>query len=229
MFNKPVAIQFEDNNMAAYEALKARHRSERDNYPQNLSLRIHRALSWLNRAEQCNDDDGRFIFLWIAFNAAYAKETGEDKISDGRLAGEFLAQLVKLDNAKQLSTIVWDQYAGPIRLLLSNQFVFQPYWNFQNGHPGAENWEAKFTYAKRAANSALSRQDTVKVLSIVFNRLYTLRNQLIHGGATFGGKINRQQVSDGARLLGHVVPCIITIMMDNSQQPWGEACYPVKL
>lgn len=215
--------------LISYQTLKARQRAERDKYPEHLSLRVHRALSWLNRAEQCQDDDGRFIFLWIAFNAAYAKETGEDRTPDGLLFSEFLAQLVKLDTANQLYSIVWDQYAGPIRLLLNNQFVFQPYWNFQNGHPDTENWEERFTHAKIASNSALSRQDTVKVLSIVFNRLYTLRNQLIHGGATFGGKVNRQQVTDGARILSHIVPCIMTIMMDNAQYPWGEACYPVKL
>ena len=34
-------------------------------------------LSWLHRAEQCEDEDGRFIFLWIAFNAAYAQDLAE--------------------------------------------------------------------------------------------------------------------------------------------------------
>ena len=58
--------------MSAYQHLKTRQRAERVNYPEHLSLRVHRALSWLNRAEQCQDDDGRFIFLWISFNAAYA-------------------------------------------------------------------------------------------------------------------------------------------------------------
>lgn len=38
----------------------------------NLRLRAHRALSWLDRTEQADDLDGSFIFLWIAFNAAYA-------------------------------------------------------------------------------------------------------------------------------------------------------------
>lgn len=47
---------------------------ERDSYHPNLALRVHRALSWLNRAEQADGLDGRFIFLWIAFNAAYATE-----------------------------------------------------------------------------------------------------------------------------------------------------------
>ena len=36
-------------------------------------MRTHRALSWLNRAEQESEDlDARFIFLWIAFNSAYS-------------------------------------------------------------------------------------------------------------------------------------------------------------
>ncbi|WP_235901634.1 HEPN domain-containing protein [Alcanivorax sediminis] len=56
-----------------YKTLKNRQRQERDNYPDNLGLRVHRALSWFNRAEQEADPDSRFIFLWIAFNAGYAK------------------------------------------------------------------------------------------------------------------------------------------------------------
>lgn len=57
-----------------HKELKARQRAERDSYPENLSLRVHRALSWLDRAEQDDDPDSRFIFLWIAFNAAYATD-----------------------------------------------------------------------------------------------------------------------------------------------------------
>lgn len=55
-----------------YHALKARQREIRGAFPESLGLRTHRALSWLNRAEQAGDADGRFIFLWITFNAAYA-------------------------------------------------------------------------------------------------------------------------------------------------------------
>src|SRR5690606_39179936 len=55
--------------------LKDRHRAERGNHPRDLALRVHRALSWLDRAEQSGaDQDARFIFLWISFNAAYARE-----------------------------------------------------------------------------------------------------------------------------------------------------------
>ena len=53
-----------------FDTLKARQRKERENHPPNLALRVHRSLSWLGRAEKTEDVDGRFIFLWIAFNAA---------------------------------------------------------------------------------------------------------------------------------------------------------------
>ncbi|OBY90989.1 hypothetical protein A6723_020470 [Pseudomonas sp. AU11447] len=75
-----------------YQTLKERHRRERDGEHLNLRLRVHRALSWLDRAEQADDLDGRFIFLWIAFNAAYACEidvTGQQThLSDPTAKGD---------------------------------------------------------------------------------------------------------------------------------------------
>jgi hypothetical protein len=58
-----------------YSQLKQRHRAERAHYPHHVSLRVARMLSWLYRAESCqNNPDGQFVFLWVAFNAAYAQE-----------------------------------------------------------------------------------------------------------------------------------------------------------
>jgi len=213
----------------AYQALKERQRAERDAYPENLSLRVHRALSWLNRAEQCEDDaDGRFIFLWIAFNSAYANETGDQRIGESRQFNDFLARLDKLDGAGRLAGIVWQQYPQAIRVLLENQFVFQPYWDHLNGLDSGTDWDSQFQRARTAAQKSLASQNTAKILGIVFSRLYTLRNQLIHGGATWNSRVNRQQLGDANRILGNLVPAIIEIMMDNAQEHWGEACYPVR-
>ena len=75
--------------------------------------------------------------------------------------------------------------------------------------------------------SALASANTPVLLSVMFNRLYTLRNQLIHGGATWNGKVNRDQLRDCTRLLGKLVPVIIAVMMDNPNAMWGDAVYPV--
>ena len=63
-------------------------------------------------------------------------------------------------------------------------------------------------------------------LALVFQRVYTLRNQLMYGGATWHGKTNRahaglSNVNGTHRACGrrhHVGP---------SGSGMGEACYPV--
>jgi hypothetical protein len=132
-----------------------------------------------------------------------------------------------LDDQSRLYELVWNSYPGAIRLLLDNHFVFQPFWDHQNNLTGSENWEARFASARRAAHASLAGQDTGTVLSIVFQRLYTLRNQLIHGGATCNSSVNRDQIRDANGILGDMVPSIIEILLDNSHRHWGDACYPV--
>ncbi|MDT8439361.1 MAG: HEPN domain-containing protein [Wenzhouxiangellaceae bacterium] len=210
-----------------HQTLKTRQRAERDQWPTPLALRVHRALSWLERAERCSDDDGRFVFLWIAFNSAYAAETGSTRPVEAQRFSDFLGRLVGLDEHRRLPELIWRRYSSAIRLLLSNQYVFQPYWDHQNGIDNSEKWEERFSKANTAAHAALGRHDTGAVLSIVFSRLYTLRNQLLHGGATWNSGINRDQLRDGSAILGDVVPVLIEIMMDHPGELWGEPSYPV--
>ena len=59
------------------------------------------------------------------------------------------------------------------------------------------------------------------MLSIVLSRIYTLRNQLIHGGATWNGSVNREQLRDCVNLMGKLVPLVIEVMMDHPGTLWG--------
>jgi hypothetical protein len=212
-----------------HESLKARHRAERDREPTNLALRIHRALSWLDRAERLEEDpDGRFIFLWIAFNAAYATEIDEaHRLSEQATFREFLQKLLRLDTRRRLDHLVWVEFSGSIRVLLDNPFVFPEFWGFHTGKLSEEEWKSRFARAKTAAGVALAKRETDVVLGIVLSRIYTLRNQLMHGGATWNSRVNRDQVRDCVNFLGKLVPLVIEIMMDNPATLWGDACFPV--
>ena len=211
-----------------FKSLKARQREERENYPINLGLHVHRALSWLDRAEQSDDDDGRFIFLWIAFNAAYASEIGDrDRDPEQKVFGRFLAKLVQLDKDKVLYELIWREFSSSIRVLLDNQFVYQPFWDYHNGLIEEKDWKTKFDRSRAAANKALGAENTNTVLSIVLSRMYTLRNQMIHGGATWNSSVNREQLRDCSAFLGKLVPYVIKLMMDNPNTLWGDASYPV--
>lgn len=64
------------------------------------------------------------------------------------------------------------------------------------------------------------------VLSILFTRLYTLRNQLIHGGATFNSSANRAQVNDACQIMGELVPLILQLMLNSTEELWADAIYP---
>lgn len=221
-------------NALTAEFLKARSREERDSSPQAVNLRIHRAISWLSRAEQeTTDPDAAVIFYWIAFNAAYGRdqEIGEvgDELSPTSERGlfrDFFDLVLELDTNRQIYDEIWDRFSGPIRTLLNNQYVFQPFWDNQRGKSETGNWESRFENAKRLSMEALAKQDTVTVLAIVFDRLYVLRNQLIHGGSTWQSSVNRRQVEDGARILAFLVPLFVSVMMDNPDKGWGEPAYP---
>jgi len=212
-----------------YAQLKATQRKYRDGFPSGLGLRTHRSLSWLQRAEQeQGDDDARYIFLWIAFNAAYAHEIdSRNNFSERLLFLKFLNQLIKSDHNNLLYEIIWTEFSGSIRLLIENKFVFQPFWNFHNGHLSEAEWERKFEHSKVTAKKALGKQQIIKILAVVFDRLYVLRNQMIHGGATWNSGINRDQVRDSANIMGRLIPAIIYIMMDDPSQDWGVPSYPV--
>jgi Apea-like HEPN len=212
-----------------YQTLKARHRAERGSYHQNLSLRVHRALSWLDRAEQLHDDaDGRFIFLWISFNAAYASDIDERyRLSEQATFRSFLKKLLELDGKGRFEQLVWAEFSGSIRLLLDNPFVFYDFWSHQKGEITEVEWKKRFSEATAAVKAALSRRDTEMILSVVLSRIYTLRNQLMHGGATWNGSVNRDQMRDCVNLMGKLAPLTIEVMLDNPKTLWGDACFPV--
>lgn len=211
------------------EVLKAKQRELRDGFPLPLTLRVHRALSWLRRAEDEHDDlDVRFILLWIGFNASYAGDLDRGiGGSERERFQQFFGFLVEMDQERRIYRAVWERFSQEIRALLNNRYVFAPFWRNQNGEFGFAGWELTFEASKRAANDALVKQDTPLVLSVLFDRLYVLRNQILHGGATWNSQANRDQVRDGVALLGCLLPVFIDLMMDHPDADWAMPNYPV--
>ena len=122
-------------------------------------------------------------------------------------------------------------FPGPVRVLLGNQYLFQPFWDARN-HPHSDgsipqHWREAFDDARQRVQRALAQQDTERVLYEVFVRLYTLRNQLMHGGATWNSSVNRAQVRDGRALLARLLPVMLGVMMSNPVQFDGRPFYPV--
>lgn len=213
--------------MAAAGALKQAFERSGGMHADAGRIRLHRALSWFARAEAAGDDlDARFLFLWIAFNAAYAREFGEEDSTRSQVEA-FFGRLLELDRGRRIAQLLFERYAGSIRILMDNKFVFLPFWRAMRDHDSSERWREAFVKSRQAALRALMKGDTGRVLSLVFDRLYVLRNQLVHGGATWNSRLNRAQVRDGANILMDVVPVMLELMIDNPQADFGEIVYPV--
>ncbi len=195
----------------------------------DLGLRMRRAVSWLERAEQEKDDlDAAFIFYWISFNAAYATDLDfAESESERSRFSKYFQRVIPLDKDRLIYNAVWNRFTGPIRLLMDNQFVFDPFWKYQNRVLGFADWKQRFESSQSRIRGALARQDTGMILDTLFDRLYVLRNQLIHGGATWRSSRNRDQVQDGARIMAFLVPIFINLMLENPEIDWGPPYYSV--
>jgi hypothetical protein len=195
--------------------------------PESTRIRLHRAISWLARAQaETADPDAQFLFLWISFNAAYAREFGQE-LSEREQLNAYFVSLLALDADQRLHALLFREFSGAVRTLVENKFVFEPFWRALRDHDGSGRWEQQFAKSRELAMKALLAHKTDVVLSIVFDRLYTLRNQLAHGGATWNSKTNRAQVRDGAHLLAAIVPVLVELMLENPRDVFGEIMYPV--
>lgn len=195
--------------------------------PEELGIRLHRSISWLQCAEQQEKDpDLMFITQWIAFNACYAMDMNSQssKTEREKFKG-FIATLVKLDHEQRIFNILWQKFSGPVKILIENEYVFRGFWDFQRGD--AKEWKKTFEKSHEDAIRYMSANNVGGVLEILLDRLYILRNQLMHGGATYKSKLNRKSVKDGSRILEMLIPIIIEIILENPEEDWGKLLFPV--
>lgn len=212
---------------ALLETLARRHESLRDgNEPLTpFGLRTLRAISWAQRAgweREAGDLDVAFILYWISFNAAYARDLDGDRKAREEF-GVFLGKLRYLDRDHAIHEAIRGEFSGAVGELLENRYLFQPFWDDANGT--RRGWQPAFEQAGDEAREALRDGDTGTVLAVVFERLYTLRKQLVHGGATWGGSRNRDSVREGVRILEFLLPLFIGLMLDNPRDEWGPPFY----
>lgn len=113
-------------------------------------------------------------------------------------------------------------------MLLDNQYTYQGYWDYQNKKIALEVCKAQLEQEKKKVAKALQQKHSVDILLVLFNRLYTLRNQLMHDGSTYKSSLNRKQLRDGCQILSALLPAFLYIALENADSlDLGKPFYPV--
>ena len=215
----------------------------------NMQLRVYRAARWIEQAEKADSVDAAFIFYWIAFNAAYAEgqPSGMRRTPEETRFRWYFRTIVDLDKDRTIQSAIRQRFPHEIMDIMKNEHMFKKFWD-SKVYGVEDNWQRELEKDRKSVAEALGaitmkkgkkasrrtpEQSTVTILSKIFTRLYVLRNQLMHGGATPRGRLNRKQVEDGKAIMAYLLPRFLSLMWTNidliaatADENWGRPPYP---
>ena len=106
-----------------------------------------------------------------------------------------------------------------------NKFIRSEFWKYHHDIHKIKNHDL----TKDLFTKALKQRNTRTILYRVFERLYVLRNQLMHGATTWGRTLGKDQLTDGTEIMHWLLPIFIEIMLETSEDKWhlwGRVWYP---
>jgi len=174
-----------------------------------IDIRLRRARSWVRKANRealSHDLDAQFIFLWIAFNALYGmpryRYRGKSRSSETEDFQRFLREVEKLSGGVIESSL--RPYAVDIERVMQSPFLDIECWRRWDQDEIRDR--QKRIHSSRNVYAAELHPDQL------FLRIYTLRNQLLHGASSDGGKRNRDSLRSALPILRTVVQVGIKLL-----------------
>ena len=140
----------------------------------------------------------------------------------------FADKAVEQDTENSLARLIFDDAREIVLRLIEDIYLYKGFWLARNGVYSGQSWRNRFEKERNSTRQHLMKRDyrlVREILPVIFDRLYVLRNQLIHGGATWRSSVNRSQVELGAKVMASLVPTIISIMLENPDEDWGPCFY----
>jgi hypothetical protein len=207
-----------------WKPIKERLNAEQDSHP--TSIRIHRAFSWMARVEELEDGadlDIALICRWVAFNALYGQWNDEKREPTPDCAGwkHFLTRIVALDDAGHVGNVLIDD-KPLVMSILEDEYLSRFFWEEPSDIRARKSKKAMYD----ARTWYLENRWTL-ILDRLVERIYLMRCQLMHGAATYGGKLNRVSLRHCSIMLGHLLQATMLVLTENgADEDWGAMCYP---
>lgn len=196
---------------------------------ENIRLRIHRSLSWLDRAaevracEGASAADDELIFTWTALNSLYGYWLPErnEPAPDIQSLEDFIDQVFDIDR-EELLVAFTNQHRDQILEVFDNQFLARQFWNA----PSLQAADRRTSLGNQARSWFVEGLHKL-ILEKLLRNVYYLRCQLVHGAATRGSTLNRDTLGQCLAAIRPLAPRMIQVVIDHGlDADWGPACYP---
>ena len=224
-----------------------------EEFKEDNQTRIRRVDRWINDCQNPGNRDAhtQFIFYWIAFDAMVSDNVS---FTQSKML-QFLGGIVQLDNRETVPRALRD-CQEEIGKILKLRYTMQTFWtelsypqkelaktrhfkklglgNSKTQAKNPDEWEKEFEHARKAGETALQgvldghggKENVANALKSLFERLYTVRLQIFHGGSSRKNSQGRTQVEAGAKVLNKFVPCFARIMKQHKDKDWGKVPFP---
>ena len=208
---------------------------------QSFLLRLRRAISWLKGAQQMEEDvkkddknlSTQFMFLWVSFNALYARDPQETLIGKFRREEtefrKYFRNLLEFgeDAKTRIYNAVDSNILSEVMSLTKYRFVRPEFWK---RHHDIHKIKKHLPLKKELLTPETLKKREVKIILYrVFECLYILRNQIMHGGSTWDSNLNKEQVKISIEIMSWLLPVFIEIMLKTPEDKWklwGRVWYP---
>ena len=176
-----------------------------------IDIRVRRAISWREKADLARshrDIDAEFIFLWISFNALYGTprylSAGKPSAGKGDEVSDFRhfiqeAEKVSPGSIKQALELCKDE----IKIVCESPFLDIRCWR---------QWDSSRIRERQQRIGAARLVPSELHLEGLLVRIYTLRNQLLHGAATDKGRRNRESLKAAIPIMRAATKTFISIV-----------------
>ena len=191
--------------------------------------RAARMTAWIDLAEAlpASDDNAhvRFVFYWIAYEAAYQTYKAK-RPSSHTSEREAFHHRATWHDGNRLQEILRQHRESVVKLLELRQ-VERSFW-YQGDQPATSDaaWDSEFRKRVGNAVNRLDNLETEHTLNDLFENLSIVRHQIVHGGSAGIQSRGLSQVLWGAGLLAALVPRFRASVKSNLEEDWGSPPFP---
>jgi hypothetical protein len=192
---------------------------------QNYQIRVHRSLSWWERARELDGSehpDGRLLYGWIAFNSLYGvwDEASGGPSRDRETWQKFLSRVFQWDADGLLADLL-KKHREQVLGLLENKYLDMQFWRRRDG--ASDGRRGRYS---RGPSLFVERR-WCELLILAYERIYVLRGQIVHGAATRGSRLNRDALGPAVEVLEAFLGPILHLSIEHgANDEWLPLCYP---